>query len=57
MQTSYCIGGMNGNAALAQALNQTAMRTVPMSLYGNYNSDSQAEVDYGSRTGWATSLA
>ena len=32
IQTSYCIGGMNGNLPLALALNKTAMRTVPMSL-------------------------
>ena len=32
IQTSYCIGSMNGDAPLAQALNKTAMRTVPMGL-------------------------
>jgi hypothetical protein len=32
IQTSYCIGSMRGDTALAQALNKTAMRTVPMGL-------------------------
>ena len=56
VQTSYCIGGMNGNLALAQALNRTAMRTVPMSLYGSYNSNWQAEVDYWRTSGMSGKL-
>lgn len=56
VQTSYCIGGMNGNTALAKALNQTAMRTVPMNLYGSYDSGWQAEVDYWLASGMAGKL-
>eukprot|EP01051_Picozoa_sp_SAG22_P036076 SAG22_NODE_17285_length_308_cov_0.574163_1_plen_71_part_10 len=46
IQTSYCIGSMHGDAALAQALNKTAMRTVPMGLYGGFDAGWQAEVAY-----------
>ena len=56
VQTSYCIGGMNGNLPLAQALNKTAMRTVPMGLYGDYNDDWVAEVAYWKAQGMAAKL-
>ena len=35
---------MSGNLPLAKLLNQTAMRTVPMGLYGNYGAGWQSEV-------------
>jgi hypothetical protein len=56
VQTSYCIGGMNGNLPLAKALNQTAMRTVPMSLYGSFNANWEAEVAYWKASGMAGKL-
>ena len=56
VQTSYCIGGMNGNLALARALNKTAMRTVPMGLYGSYGTGWQAEVAYWKAQGMGSKL-
>jgi len=56
VQTSYCIGGMNGDADMAKALNQTAMRTVPMNLYNSYDSSWQAEVDYWQAQGMGGKL-
>ena len=56
VQTSYCIGGMDGNIELAQALNKTTMRTVPMSLYGGFDAGWQAEVAYWKAQGMGGKL-
>ena len=56
VMTSYCIGGSTGDLALLQLLNKTAMRTVPMSLYGSYDDSWKAEVAYWSAQGMAGKL-
>ena len=56
IQTSNCLGGINGSPGDAALLNRTAMRTVPMNLYNGYDSDWTAEVNFWRQEGMVNKL-